>query len=108
MCIIIKRGRRYLLQVKLADELQAPFHFAGGGPNPSSLKLADSGQIPESNNPMTTSLSIVDLGAFAVKPMKSHDRVVCSFFNRLGKTETTASIPDIASQNVATWTGNFA
>lgn len=97
--MLLLRGRCYLLQVKLADELQAPFHFAGGGPNPSSLKLADSGQIPESINPMTTSLSIVDLCAFAVKPMKSHDRVVCSFFNRLGKTETTPSIPDIGNQN---------
>ena len=37
----------YLLQaVKLAETWQVPFHFAGGGPSPSSLKLSDSGVIP--------------------------------------------------------------
>lgn len=40
----------YLLQVKLDDCWQVPFHFLGGGPNPSSLKLSDSGQIPVSSD----------------------------------------------------------
>ena len=36
----------HLLQVKLFSVWHVPFHFAGGGPKPSSLKLSDSGQIP--------------------------------------------------------------
>ena len=51
----------YLLQVKLADVWQVPFHLLGGGPNPLSLKLADSGQIPVSSIPTIISLSVVFL-----------------------------------------------
>lgn len=40
-----ERKRTYLLQVKLAP-VHIPFHLAGGGLSPLSLKLADSGQIP--------------------------------------------------------------
>ena len=36
----------HLLEVNLWLVWQVPFHFAGGGPNPLSLKLSDSGQIP--------------------------------------------------------------
>lgn len=32
---------------KLAKWPQVPFHFAGGGPKPSPLKLWDSGVIPD-------------------------------------------------------------
>lgn len=41
----------YLLHPeKLAKWPQVPFHFAGGGPNPSPLKLLDSGVIPGNLN----------------------------------------------------------
>ena len=63
----------YLLQVKLWHD---PFHFLGGGPNPLSLKLSDSGQTPESNTPTVMSLSILVLLTCWEKPMKSHDLVV--------------------------------
>ena len=46
----------YLLQVTF-DVWQVPFHLLGGGPKPLSLKLSDSGQIPESITPMMTLLS---------------------------------------------------
>ena len=48
----------YLLQVKLVEAWHLPFHLLGGGPNPLSLKLADSGQIPVSNTPIMASLSL--------------------------------------------------
>jgi hypothetical protein len=38
--------RLYLLQVKLFAPWQIPFHFAGVGSKPSSLKLGFSGQTP--------------------------------------------------------------
>lgn len=70
-----------------------PFHLLGGGPNPVSLKLSDSGQIPESITPIMMSLSMVVLLTCWEKPMKSHDRVVCSCFFLFGNTETTPSNP---------------
>jgi hypothetical protein len=69
--------RNYLLQVKLEPPAQVPFHFAGGGPYPESLKLSDSGQIPLSITPTITSLSTVGFRfTVSVKPIKSHDLVV--------------------------------
>ncbi|GKD00363.1 hypothetical protein Tco_1170637 [Tanacetum coccineum] len=44
----------YLLQGKSAPPLHSPFHFAGMGRNPSSLKLGDSGYIPLSISPTAT------------------------------------------------------
>ena len=82
----------YLLQVKLVKPLQVPFHLRGGGPNPLSLKLSASGQIPESRTPIMMLLSIVVLSTCFGKPMKSHDLVVCSSFCLLGNTDTTPSI----------------
>ena len=70
-----------------------PFHLVGGGPYPSSLKLADSGQIPVSSIPTIMSLSVVVLLASTGKPMKSHDLVVRSFFFPFGNTDTTPSMP---------------
>ena len=56
-----KAGRQhYLLQVKLLPPLHSPFHFEGGGLNPSSLKLSDSGQIP-----VSITLSMISLSAVA-------------------------------------------
>lgn len=81
----------YLLHFKFS---QAPFHLLGGGPNPSSLKDADSGQIPVSITPTMMSLSN---GKFRFtlsgKLKKSHDLVVlgCKFL--LGNTETTPLVP---------------
>ena len=80
----------YLLHGKL---LQEPFHFCGGGPNPSSLKLSDSGQIPVSITPTIMSLSALLLFTHSDKPTKSQDLVVCSSFLLFGKTETTPSNP---------------
>jgi len=79
--------------VKFLELWQVPFHLLGGGPNPLSLKLSDSGQIPESSTPMMTSLSVVALSACSGKPIKSHDLVVWSCFFSLGKTATTLSCP---------------
>ena len=62
--------------MKLDEDWHVPFHLDGGGPNPSSLKLADSGQIPVSSMPMITSLSYDALFAVTGKPMKFHDFVV--------------------------------
>ena len=85
----------YLLQVKLEETWQVPFHLVGGGPNPLSSKLVDSGQIPESSIPMIMSLSTVLLSTCCGKPMKSHDLVVCSLRFWFGNTETTPSMPNI-------------
>jgi hypothetical protein len=94
----------YLLQVKLMEAWQVPLHFLGGGPNPLSLKLSDSGQIPVSNTPIMMLLSIGLLRTFSGNPMKSHDLVVRSFFFLLGNTDTTPSIPTYISMiNVTTF-----
>ena len=85
----------YLLQVKLDDFWQMPFHLFGGGLNPSSLKLCDSGQIPVSSILMITSPLKGVLGTYLGKPMKSHDLVVWSFFFSLGNTDTIPSMPKI-------------
>ena len=66
----------YLLQVKLVKALQLPFHLLGGGPNPLSLKLSDSDQIPVSSIPIMMLLSVVVLCTCFGKPTKSHDLVV--------------------------------
>ena len=87
-------NKYYLLQVKLVEVSQVPFHLLGGGPNPLSLKLADSGQIPLSSTPTTISLSVVFLVAFWGKPMKSHDLVVRSCFFSFGNTDTTPFMAD--------------
>jgi len=79
--------------VKFLEVWQVPFHLLGGGPKPLSLKLSDSGQIPESNTAMMTSLSAGALFACSGKPIKSHDLVVWSCFFLLGKTATTLSCP---------------
>ena len=73
-----KAGRQhYLLQVKLLPSLHSSFHFEGGGLNPSSLKLSDSGQIPVSITPSMISLSAVAfLLIVSEKPRKSQDLVV--------------------------------
>ena len=81
--------------MKLAETWQVPLHLVGGGPNPVSLKLSDSGQIPVSITPIITSLSVVDLSTFWENPMKSHDLVVCSFNFLFGNTETTPLIPEL-------------
>ena len=81
--------------MKLAETWQVPLHLVGGGPNPVSLKLSDSGQIPESITPIITSLSVVALSTFWENPMKSHDLVVCSFNFLFGNTETTPLIPEL-------------
>ena len=83
----------YLLQVKLVEAWHLPFHLLGGGPNPLSLKLSDSGQIPVSYTPIMTSLSVVGLSTCLGRPRKSHDLVVWSSFFWLGNTDTTPSIP---------------
>ena len=83
----------YLLQVKLVEAWHLPFHLLGGGPNPLSLKLSDSGQIPVSNTPIMTSLSVVGLSTCLGRPRKAHDLVVWSSFFWLGNTDTTPSIP---------------
>lgn len=91
------RRKSYLLQAKL-DELglQVPFHLAGGGPSPSSLKLADSGHIPVSITPTIMSVSAVFcLLTCWVKFRKSHDLVVWSVNFTFGNTETTPSIPTV-------------
>ena len=79
--------------MKFLEVWQVPFHLLGGGPNPLSLKLSDSGQIPESSTAMMTSLSAGALFACSGKPIKSHDLVVWSCFFLLGKTATTLSCP---------------
>lgn len=79
----------YLLQVKLEEAWQVPFHLVGGGPNPLSSKLADSGQIPLSSTPTMMSRSIVALRTFRGKPIKSHDLVVWRFLFRFGNTDAT-------------------
>ena len=38
-----------LVARKLLSAVQFPFHFTGGGSIPLSLKLYDSGQIPDKN-----------------------------------------------------------
>lgn len=58
------------------EDWHVPFHLVGAGPNPSSVKLSDSGQIPVSNMPMITLLSYDALFAVEGKPMKSHERVL--------------------------------
>ena len=83
----------YLLQVKLVEAWHLPFHLLGGGSNPLSLKLSDSGQIPVSNTPIMTSLSVVGLSTCLGRPRKSHDLVVWSSFFWLGNTDTTPTIP---------------
>ena len=77
-----------------------PLHFFGGGLNPSSLKLSDSGQIPVSMTPTMTSLSAELLATFCVKRIKSHDLVVWSFFSLLGKIDTIPSMPEISLQDL--------
>ena len=71
-----------------------PFHLLGGGPNPLSLKLSDSGQIPVSSIPTIISLSVVVPLAFRGKPMKSHDLVVWSCIFSFGNTDTIPFMPD--------------
>lgn len=86
----------YLLQEKLAETSQLPFHLAGGGPYPVWSKLGDSGQIPLSNTPTITLLSTAGtLFTCSEKPMKSQDLVVCSCFFPFGKTDITPSISEI-------------
>ncbi|XP_022864826.1 uncharacterized protein LOC111384741 [Olea europaea var. sylvestris] len=94
MQVFIVYMAAYLLQVKFEKAWQLPFHLLGGGPNPSSLKLSDSGQIPVSNIPKITSLSIFVLSTSSRNPMKSHDLVVWSCFLVLGNTDTTVSMPN--------------
>ena len=97
----LNREIHYLLQVKFLPPLQAPFHFFGAGPKPSSLKLSDSGQIPLSMTPTMISLSTL---RFLVidwfKPMKSQDLVVWSWRVLLGKTDTTPSMPAYHSYKI--------
>lgn len=83
----------YLLQVKLDEDWQVPFHLLGGRPNPSSLKLSDSGQIPVSSMPMIMSFSYGCLFAFTGKFIKFHDLVVRSCLCLLGMTDTTSFMP---------------
>ena len=86
----------YLLQEKLAETSQLPFHLAGGGPYPVSSKLGDSGQIPVSNTPTMMSLSTIGtLFTCSEKPMKFQDLVVCSCFFPFGKTDITPSISEM-------------
>nr|GEY02940.1 subtilisin-like protease SBT4.3 [Tanacetum cinerariifolium] len=48
-----KAKKKYLLVAReVALPLHSPFHFKGMGPNPSSLKLGDSGHIPLSITPI--------------------------------------------------------
>ena len=59
---LVKRIRTefYLLHPeKLAKWPQDPFHFLGGGPNPSSLKLLDCGVIPVSGRPIASILYFI-------------------------------------------------
>jgi len=46
---------------KLLKCPQLPFHFAGGGPNPSSLKLSDWGVIPAKNAHLVLKYLIINL-----------------------------------------------
>lgn len=82
--------------MKLEEDWQIPFHLLGGGPNPLSLKLSDSGQIPESSTPMIISLSAFLRSTFIGNPIKSQDLVVWSCFFVLGKTDTTPSSPALS------------
>ena len=96
VCSILMRNIiqfMYLLQVKLDELWQVPVHLLGGGPSPRSLKLSDSGHMPESSTPTMRSPSVFDLSTCREKPMKSHDFVVWSCFFRLGNTVTTPSSP---------------
>lgn len=50
----------YLLQVKLEDCWQVPFHFLGGGPNPSvteTFRLGPNSSVEDSNDDVTFDLS---------------------------------------------------
>jgi hypothetical protein len=76
VCVCAFSKHSYLLQVKLVEAWQDPFHLLGGGPNPLSLKLSDSGQIPVSRTPITMSLSTADRLTSCGNPRKSHDLVV--------------------------------
>ena len=49
---------------EIGEFLTNAFHLFGGGPNPWSLKIFDSGQIPKSSIPMITLLSKVVLLTF--------------------------------------------
>ncbi|KAF5779635.1 hypothetical protein HanXRQr2_Chr12g0561871 [Helianthus annuus] len=57
--MLLNLEQTYLLQTKPSPPSHTPFHFAGIGPKPSSLKLSDSSHIPESMTPTIMSLSIV-------------------------------------------------
>lgn len=123
----VKGGRTssYLLHPeKLAKRPQVPFHFEGGRPNPSSLKLSAWGVIPGINwiqlllirriwknwfllgkkeeEPVSKSATIISLSVFnrlfAVwgNPRKSQDLVVCSLWYWFGITASTSSMPIIS------------
>lgn len=84
----------HLLKVKFCPPAQVPFHICGGGPNPSSAKLRDSGQIPPSITPIIISLSISGTCLIlSPNPIKSQDLVVWSCKNSYGNTETIPSLP---------------
>ena len=55
----IRTGFYLLHPEKLAKWPQDPFHFLGGGPNPSSLKLLDCGVIPVSDRPIASVLYFI-------------------------------------------------
>jgi hypothetical protein len=67
--------------------------LAGGGPKPLSLKLSDSGHIPESITPVTILVSEYCLSTYCERPIKSQDLVVRGCLISLGKTDTTPSNP---------------
>nr|CAB3487988.1 unnamed protein product [Digitaria exilis] len=79
-----------------------PFHLAGTGPRPLSLKLGLSGHTPVSSTPTTTSWSArpADQMLFLISglmPRKSGLRVVCSCRTVSGSTATTPSASAISS-----------
>ncbi|MFS8029299.1 hypothetical protein Hanom_Chr16g01520721 [Helianthus anomalus] len=57
--MLLNLEQTYLSQTKPSPPSHTPFHFAGIGPKPSSLKLSDSSHIPESMTPTIMLLSIV-------------------------------------------------
>ena len=98
-----------LEELKSSPVMQTPFHRLGTGPNPASLKLGDSGQMPESSRPMMVSAAAAegddDEGSSEVLRAprrraaasiltaaccrKSQDLVVWSWYTGSAKTETT-------------------
>ncbi|OAY69770.1 hypothetical protein ACMD2_22227 [Ananas comosus] len=90
------------LRLKSRPTSHAPFHRAGTGPMPLSLKLGLSGQIPVSSTPTTASWSASTddhtlLLTSGPMPRNSGLLVVCSSYTVSGSTDTTPGMPLLSS-----------